>query len=144
MGNHSALASKSLGIGVEQVSVFLIADKTVISFFESSTDDVETPIMKRLSTPDTIFRRCSDASMVTQAILDMWSSILQCPSAQHIRMQLANESSMSSQTLTLIIPLHFTFSLPRLLNSNVILLPLAVWSVRSGFIRVNLYARQVF
>lgn len=70
MENHSALASKNLGVGVEQVSIFLTSDNTVISFFESSADDVETPIMIRLSTSDTILRRCSDASMVTQAILD--------------------------------------------------------------------------
>ena len=70
MEKHSALASKNLGVGVEQVSIFLTADNTVISFFESSAEDVEVPIMTRLSTPETILRRCSDASMVTQAILD--------------------------------------------------------------------------
>ena len=70
MERHSALASKNLGVGVEQVSIFLIADNTVISFFECSAEDVETPIMTRLSSPETILRRSSDASMLTQAILD--------------------------------------------------------------------------
>ena len=67
MERHSALSSKGLGVGVEQVSIFLTADNTVISFFESSAEDIESPIISRLSTPETILRRCSDASMVTQA-----------------------------------------------------------------------------
>ena len=70
MEDHSALASKKLGVGVEQVSIFLTADNTVISFFEQSADDVEEPILTRLRTAETILRRLSDASMVTQAILD--------------------------------------------------------------------------
>ena len=70
METHSALASKNLGVGVEQVSIFLTADNTVISFFEQSADDVEEPILTRLNTAETILRRLSDASMVTQAILD--------------------------------------------------------------------------
>ncbi len=70
MEKHSALASKSLGVGVEQVSIFLTADNTVISFFQSSAEDVESPIINRLSTKETILRRMSDASMVTQAIID--------------------------------------------------------------------------
>ncbi len=70
MEKHSALASKSLGVGVEQVSLFLTADNTVISFFESSAEDIENPIITRLSTKETILRRASDASMTTQAIID--------------------------------------------------------------------------
>ena len=70
MERHSALASKSLAVGVEQVSIFLTADNTVISFFESSAEDIEIPIIARLSTKETILRRSSDASLVTQAIID--------------------------------------------------------------------------
>lgn len=66
MEKHSALASKGLGVGVEQVSIFLTADNTVISFFESSAEDIEGPIISRLYTRETILRRISDASMVTQ------------------------------------------------------------------------------
>ena len=66
MEKHSALASKNLGVGVEQVSIFLTADNTVISFFESSAEDIETPILARLNTKETILRRTSDASMLTQ------------------------------------------------------------------------------
>lgn len=70
MEKHSALSSKNLGVSVEQVSIFLTADNTVISFFESSAEDIETPIITRLSAPETILRRSSDASMLTQAIID--------------------------------------------------------------------------
>lgn len=70
MEKHSALGSKNLGVGVEQVSIFLTADNTVISFFEHSADDIEEPILPRLNTSETILRRLSDASMMTQAILD--------------------------------------------------------------------------
>ncbi|KAL8639120.1 MAG: hypothetical protein Q9226_008912, partial [Calogaya cf. arnoldii] len=70
MENHSALASKNLGVSVEQVSIFLTADNTVLSFFESSAEDIETPILSRLNTPETILRRSSDASMMVQAIID--------------------------------------------------------------------------
>lgn len=68
--DHSALASKTLAVGVEQVSVFLTADNTVISFFKQPADDVEETILARLNTPETILRRLLDASMLTQAILD--------------------------------------------------------------------------
>lgn len=70
MEKHSALASKSLGVSVEQVSIFLTSDNTVISFFESSAQDIESPIVTRLSSQETILRRTADASMVTQAIID--------------------------------------------------------------------------
>ncbi len=70
MEKHSALASKSLGVSVEQVSIFLISDNTVISFFESSAQDIESPIVTRLSSKETILRRTADASMITQAIID--------------------------------------------------------------------------
>ena len=70
MEKHSALASKSLGVSVEQVSIFLTSDNSVISFFESSAQDVESPIVTRLSSQETILRRTADASMLTQAIID--------------------------------------------------------------------------
>ena len=70
MEKHSALSSKNLGVAVEQVSLFLTSDNTVITFFESSATDIETPIITRLNTTETILRRSSDASMLTQAIID--------------------------------------------------------------------------
>ncbi|KAI8931864.1 hypothetical protein NX059_010769 [Plenodomus lindquistii] len=67
---HSALTPKHLTVSVEQVSIFLLADNSVISFFEHSADEVEDMILKRLRTPDTILRRSQDSSMLVQAIID--------------------------------------------------------------------------
>ncbi|PGH11870.1 hypothetical protein AJ80_06935 [Polytolypa hystricis UAMH7299] len=70
MERHAVLAPKGLGVAIEQVSLFLHADNTVTSFFEASAEDIESPIVQRLSLPETILRQCCDASMVVQAILD--------------------------------------------------------------------------
>lgn len=78
MEKHSALASKSLGVGVEQVSIFLTSDNTVISFFESSAEDIEFPIITRLNTQETILRRSSDASMITQVAVSSFRNISSC------------------------------------------------------------------
>ncbi|KAJ5832583.1 hypothetical protein N7474_000894 [Penicillium riverlandense] len=70
MERHAVLAAKGLCVTLEQVSIFLHADNTVTSFFEQSADDIEAPIVKRLSSPETILRQSCDASMLMQAILD--------------------------------------------------------------------------
>lgn len=70
MERHAVLAAKGLCVTLEQVSVFLHHDNTVTSFFEASADDVEAPIVKRLTSPETILRQSCDASMLLQAILD--------------------------------------------------------------------------
>ncbi|PWY94304.1 cora family metal ion transporter [Aspergillus sclerotioniger CBS 115572] len=70
MERHAILAAKGLCVTLEQVSIFLHADNTVTSFFETSADDVEGPIVRRLSSPETMLRQSCDASMVVQAILD--------------------------------------------------------------------------
>ena len=70
MERHAILASRGLGVAMEQVSIFLSSDNTVTSFFEFSADDIEGPIINRLQSPETILRQCCDASMLTQAIID--------------------------------------------------------------------------
>jgi Mg2+ and Co2+ transporter CorA len=70
MEQHSALAKRKLAVSVEQVSLFICADNTVISFFEHSAAEIEAPILTRLNSEDTIIRRSCDASMVVQAIID--------------------------------------------------------------------------
>ncbi|KAF2126355.1 hypothetical protein P153DRAFT_345967 [Dothidotthia symphoricarpi CBS 119687] len=67
---HSALTPKKLNVSVEQVSIFLCSDNSVVSFFEHSADEIEEMILKRLSTEDTILRRSADSSMIVQAIID--------------------------------------------------------------------------
>ncbi|KAK5656027.1 hypothetical protein OQA88_5166 [Cercophora sp. LCS_1] len=71
MEEHSALRSRRLAVVAEQVSIFLTSDNTVIAFFESSADDVEVPILTRLTSPSTILRQSCDASLLTQAIMDV-------------------------------------------------------------------------
>jgi len=70
MENHSVLADEDLAVSVEQVSIFLLADNTVISFFEQSAEDIEIPIMDRLNSRETMLRRSCDASLLLQAIID--------------------------------------------------------------------------
>lgn len=41
-----------------------------MSFFEHSAEDVESPIINRLISPETLLRRTSDAGMIVQAIID--------------------------------------------------------------------------
>jgi Mg2+ and Co2+ transporter CorA len=70
MERNSLLTKKNLTVKVEQVSMFLTDDNTVICFFENSADDIELPILKRLDSTDTILRRTCDASFLVQAIMD--------------------------------------------------------------------------
>ncbi|KAE9974275.1 hypothetical protein BLS_003213 [Venturia inaequalis] len=70
MERNSMLTKRDLAVSVEQVSIFITADNTVICFFEHSADDIEGPILKRLETVDTILRRSADASMLVQAVMD--------------------------------------------------------------------------
>ncbi|KAL4930847.1 putative CorA family metal ion transporter [Aspergillus undulatus] len=70
MERHAVLAPKELAVTLEQVSIFLHADNTVVSFFEASAEEVEAPIARRLTQPETILRQSCDASMLVQAILD--------------------------------------------------------------------------
>ncbi|KAK5167833.1 uncharacterized protein LTR77_007532 [Saxophila tyrrhenica] len=70
MERHSTLASENLSVSVEQVAIFLLADNTVISFFEQSAEDVEGPIRDRLQSTETILRWSCDASLLLEAIID--------------------------------------------------------------------------
>ncbi|KAK3208216.1 hypothetical protein GRF29_96g1758716 [Pseudopithomyces chartarum] len=70
MEEHSTLAAKGLMVSVEQVSIFLQSDNTLVSFFEHSADVIEEPILKRLQSSETVLRQSGDASMVMHAIID--------------------------------------------------------------------------
>ncbi|KAJ6261912.1 hypothetical protein Dda_2711 [Drechslerella dactyloides] len=70
MERNSSLAQKQLAVSVEQCSIFLCDDNTVISFFERSADDIEPPIMARLASTNTLLRNSCDGSMIVQAIID--------------------------------------------------------------------------
>ncbi|KAB5514916.1 hypothetical protein GE09DRAFT_1046485 [Coniochaeta sp. 2T2.1] len=70
MEEHSALASRNLAVAAEQVSIFIMNDNSIISFFEMSAEDIAQPIIRRLQTPDTILRQSCDASIIGQSIVD--------------------------------------------------------------------------
>lgn len=71
------LAEYKRAVGVEQVSLFLTGQSTVISFFERSATDIERPLLARLSTESTILRESCDPSLLLQAIVDAIVDLLQ-------------------------------------------------------------------
>jgi Mg2+ and Co2+ transporter CorA len=70
MEKHSVLSDEDLAVSVEQVSIFLLTDNTIISFFEHSAEDVERPLLERLQSTETMLRRSVDASLMLQALID--------------------------------------------------------------------------
>ena len=70
MEKNSILTRKGLGVSIEQVSMFLCSDNTVVSFFEHSGDVIEEPILKRLKSAETMLRRSCDASLLMHSIID--------------------------------------------------------------------------
>jgi Mg2+ and Co2+ transporter CorA len=70
MESVSALLPQRSVVMAERVSLFLTNDNTVISFFESRAEDIEKPILRRISTRGTVLRESCDASLVVQAIID--------------------------------------------------------------------------
>lgn len=75
--NKRPLAEYKRAVGVEQVSLFLTSQSTVISFFERSAADIERPLLARLSTESTILRESCDPSLLLQAIVDAIVDLLQ-------------------------------------------------------------------
>ena len=70
MERNAILKAKNYKVIMEQVSIFLNDDNSVLSFFEASAKAIEDPIVRRLKSPETILRQSCDASMVLQAIID--------------------------------------------------------------------------
>ena len=65
------LSYRKFAMSVEQVSIFLTADNTVITIFEQSGHHALTPILTRLNSPRTIIRSSNDASMLVHAVIDV-------------------------------------------------------------------------
>lgn len=65
------LAHRKYALAVEQVSIFMTSDNTVITIFEHSGADVLKPILTRLNSPRTIIRSSNDPSMLVQAVIDV-------------------------------------------------------------------------
>jgi Mg2+ and Co2+ transporter CorA len=70
LDDQRPLSYRKLFVGVEQCSFFMKNDGTIISFFESSGDDIETAILSRISANETILRTSCDVSILLQSILD--------------------------------------------------------------------------
>ncbi|KAK9452050.1 uncharacterized protein V1518DRAFT_410237 [Limtongia smithiae] len=70
LGRKRSLQRYHEVVAVEQVSIFLIEDNTVISFFENSAEDVEGPLLARITSPSTLLREYPEPSLLLQAILD--------------------------------------------------------------------------
>lgn len=64
------LAPGRFRMTVEQVSMFLTADNTVITFFEHSGSEILAPIMSRLESSKTTIRSSNDPSMLLHAVID--------------------------------------------------------------------------
>ncbi|KAK7208528.1 hypothetical protein BZA70DRAFT_245301 [Myxozyma melibiosi] len=57
-------------VAVEQVSIFLIENHTIISFFENSAEEVEGPLLSRIVSASTLLREYPEPSLLLQGILD--------------------------------------------------------------------------
>lgn len=74
--SHRPLTSKSLMVGIEQLSMYLTKDNTILTFFEHYTPEVENAILSRLSTDYTILRESCDPSILFHSVLDATSDLL--------------------------------------------------------------------
>lgn len=71
-GDHKwrLLSPGHFGMSVEQVSIFMTDDNTIITIFENSGQEVLAPILARLQSTSTVVRSSNDPSMLLQAIID--------------------------------------------------------------------------
>jgi Mg2+ and Co2+ transporter CorA len=70
LNNQKPLSYRDLFVGVEQCSFFLLKKGVVLTFFESSGDDIENAILSRISKSETILKKSCDSSILLQNILD--------------------------------------------------------------------------
>jgi hypothetical protein len=67
---NKGMKQSNLTVGVEQVSILLTEDGTVITFFQQSGRAVEAPLAQRLSSASTILRTSEDPSLLLQSVID--------------------------------------------------------------------------
>jgi len=67
---HLLASRHSPSVRIEQVSIFLTSDGTVVTLFETMGKEVLKPVMARLQASGTILRSSDDASMIVHAVLD--------------------------------------------------------------------------
>ncbi|AWU75424.1 uncharacterized protein C5L36_0B06690 [Pichia kudriavzevii] len=117
--NHMRpLMSKNLAVGVEQVSMYLTTDGTVITFFEHSASEIESAILSRLSAEYTILRESCNPSILFHSVLDANVDLLYPVITAYTR--ILNEKEM--EVLTASLPdLQHTQELHLMLNELAIL-----------------------
>lgn len=93
------LMSKSLAVGIEQVSMYLTLDGTVLTFFEHSAMEIERAILSRLSAEYTILRESCNPSILFHSILDANTDLLYPIITAYTR--ILNEKEVEILTATL-------------------------------------------
>lgn len=67
---HSVLRQQKVHVEMEQVSMFLTNENTLITLFQHSGQQIEAPILEKLGTKNTLLRSSSDPSLLLETILD--------------------------------------------------------------------------
>lgn len=125
------LAAYKRAIGVEQVSLFLTSQSTVISFFERSATDIERPLLARLSTQSTILRESCDPSLLLQAIVDAIVDSLQpIISAYRRRMDELEIDAMMNPSMSHTQDLHLMAGELSMLRNTIVPITSLVLSLR--------------
>ncbi|KAF5092582.1 hypothetical protein D0Z00_004512 [Geotrichum galactomycetum] len=125
------LAAYKRAIGVEQVSLFLTSQSTVISFFERSATDIERPLLARLSTQSTILRESCDPSLLLQAIVDAIVDLLQpIISAYRRRMDELEIDAMMNPSMSHTQDLHLMAGELSMLRNTIVPITSLVLSLR--------------
>ncbi|CAJ0635232.1 17212_t:CDS:10 [Entrophospora sp. SA101] len=67
---HKLLRKLKLNVFVEQVSIFLLKDETLLTIFQHDGKPVYKPILARINQPKTLLRTAHDASLLMEAVID--------------------------------------------------------------------------
>lgn len=125
------LAQYRRAVGVEQVSLFLTDENTVITFFEHSAADIERPLLARLATKSTMLRESCDPSMLLQAIMDIIVDQVQpVISAYRRRLTELQVDAMVTPTMSHTQDLHFMAAELSLLRNNIVPITSLIQSLR--------------
>lgn len=125
------LAAYRRAVGVEQVSLFLTDQQTVISFFEHSAADIERPLLARLSTKSTMLRESCDPSMLLQAIMDIIVDQVQpIITAYRRRLTELEVDAMVTPSMSHTQDLHLMAAELSLLRNNIVPITSLIQSLR--------------
>lgn len=129
------LAAQNKMIGVEQVSLFLTTDSTVISFFESQGHSIEEPILSRLTDKraNTILKESADPAILAQAIID--TVVDQCSpilGAYRARMNELELEAILAPSMVHTRDLHMIFSEITMFRNSIVPITSIIASMREG------------